>query len=130
MKRPIVLVSAALVIGAGCGGCGGGGGGLDKEKQVCAHVDKLCGGDPEPLDQCARELRELKEPAGETYGKFLGCALDAKSCPEFAGCFVGGLGEVAERWGKQFEQGMDRMTRDTKTRSTETRSTETRSTET
>lgn len=104
----MALVSVALVVSVGCGG-----GGLDKERRVCAHVDKLCGGDPEPLDKCAKDLRELKEPAGETYDQFLDCSLASKSCPEFAGCFVGGLGEVAERWGKQFEQGVDRMKRGT-----------------
>jgi hypothetical protein len=132
----MVLVSLALVIGAGCGG------GLEKEKKVCAHVDKVCGGDPEPADQCAKDLRELKEPAGETYDKFLDCALGSTSCPEFAGCFVGGLGQVADRWGKQFEKGVDRMngkgagdddsrsTETRSTRSTEKRSTDTRSTRT
>jgi hypothetical protein len=54
MKQRVLLVSVALVIGAGCGG----GSGLDKEQKVCAHVDKLCGGAPEPLDKCARDLRE------------------------------------------------------------------------
>lgn len=102
--RQMALVSVALWIGCG-------GGGLDKERKVCTHVDKICGGDPEPVDQCAKDLRELKEPAGDTYDRFLDCSLGAKTCPEFAGCFVGGLAEVAEQWKHQFEDGVDRMRR-------------------
>jgi hypothetical protein len=105
MMRRMALVSLSLVVGFGCGG----GSGHVKERAVCAHVDELCGGKPEPLDSCASDLRELKEPAGETYDQFLDCAIEATSCPEFAGCFLGGLGEVAERWGKQLERGIDRM---------------------
>ncbi len=75
MKSRMALVSVALVIGAGCGG------GSSTRRRRSARTSTSCAAATPSRSTSARGLRELKEPAGETYDKFLGCALDARSCP-------------------------------------------------
>jgi hypothetical protein len=85
-----------LLIGAlGCG---------SQESRVCKHLTKLCGDDVIP-SSCASDLGELKDSLGDSYGKMMSCADEAKSCPEVAGCFVGGVGNALNRWKDQFEHG-------------------------
>ncbi len=81
------VVLLALV---GCGG-GCGGGSSAKENKVCEHAAKLCDASDE-IASCREELREAKTTMGDRYEKFLDCSLSAKSCGEYVGCAIGGLG--------------------------------------
>jgi hypothetical protein len=92
------VVIAVLVIGCGKG----------KEQRVCEHGAKLCD-DADELSSCSAKLKDLKDVMGDSYGNSLDCALDANSCPEFVGCFIGGIGAGIEAFGKQFEHGVDKV---------------------
>jgi hypothetical protein len=93
-----LLVIALLVTGCSKG----------KEQRVCEHGAKLCDAADE-LPDCATKLKDLKDVMGDAYGKSLDCAQEAKSCAEFAGCFVGGLGAGLEEFEKQFGRGVDKV---------------------
>jgi len=98
-------VVAMLALGA----CGGGTAG--KEKQVCEHAAKLCDGQDE-LASCTGDMVKVKKLMGDQYEKFLDCSMAAKSCGEYAGCAIGGLGNQALDQLDGFGQGMKRMMKD------------------
>jgi hypothetical protein len=88
-------------------GCGGGHGG-QKEQRVCAHGADLCdakGGESTCMDQ----VHDLEQTLGDAYGKTLDCGLEANSCAEFAGCFIGGLGKSFEDTGRDLGKGVDKV---------------------
>ena len=98
----LVWTVALCVVGA----CGGNN--ADKAQALCAHLEKRCGADAiEP--SCAKDVAELAEPMGESYGKTIDCGIAAASCPEIIGCFAGGLGATVDRWKSQFDKGVDKM---------------------
>jgi len=95
--KTLVLVVLAVTA------CGG-----SKEKRVCSHGAELCGAKGEEA-KCASDLRDIKDALGDAYGKTLDCGLEAKSCAEFAGCFVGGLGKGLDKLEHDFDRGVDKV---------------------
>lgn len=85
-----------------------GGGGSAREKQVCEHAAKLCDAEAE-LQSCQGDLADVKKSMGDKYEKFLDCSLHAKSCGEYLGCAVGGLGVEALDQLDGFGKGMKQM---------------------
>jgi len=81
-----------------------------REHSVCEHGAKLCDGADE-LAQCAGKLADLRDALGESYDRSLRCAGEATSCPEFVGCFVGGLGNEVGKLGTLFEKGAEKVMR-------------------
>jgi hypothetical protein len=96
-----------LVCLAGCGG----GGTAGTEKQVCEHAAKLCDAQDE-IASCGSDLTKVKKVMGDQYGKFLDCSLAAKSCGEYLGCAIGGLGNRTLDELDGFGQGMKKMMKD------------------
>ncbi len=91
-------------------GCGGGGT-SGKEKQVCEHAAKLCDAQDE-IASCGEDLTKAKKVMGDQYGKFLDCSIAAKSCGEYLGCAIGGLGNEALDQLDGFGKGMKKMMKD------------------
>lgn len=104
MQTRWVLLVCSL---AACGG----GGSSGKEKQVCEHAAKLCDAEDD-LASCPGDLAKVKKTMGDQYGKFLDCSLAAKSCGEYVGCAIGGLGNEALDQLDGFGQGMKKMMKD------------------
>jgi hypothetical protein len=99
--------AAVLLVFVGCGG----GGGSGKEKRVCEHAAKLCDAQDE-VASCGQDLGEVKKTMGDQYEKFLDCSLAAKSCGEYVGCAIGGLGNEALDQLDGFGKGMKKMMKD------------------
>ncbi len=87
-------------------GCGGGS--SDKEKKSCERAIKLCGYD-EGADSCIKDIQETKEAMGDNYGKFLECSTAAKTCGEYVGCAVGGVGAEGMKQLDGLRRGMEKM---------------------
>jgi hypothetical protein len=94
---------ALVLIGALTLGCRG----KPTAARACQHAAALCGVDDD--GDCAEGLRELESTLGESYQPLLTCAVEARSCPEVAGCLVGGAERVGDRIERQFGLGRDRM---------------------
>lgn len=90
-------------------GCGGGTSG--KENKVCEHAAKLCDAQDE-IASCGDDLSKAKKAMGDQYEKFLDCSMAAKSCGEYVGCAVGGLGNEAIDQLDGFGKGMKKMMKD------------------
>lgn len=97
----------AMMTLSGCGSSGASG----NEKQVCDHVAKLCDA-VDDVKECYSDLAETKTVMGEEYDKFLSCAAAAKTCGEYVGCAIGGLGNEALDQLDGFGQGMKKMMKD------------------
>jgi hypothetical protein len=74
---------------------------------ACTHAASLCEVDDD--SDCAEALRALEPTLGDSYRPLLTCAVEAKSCPEVAGCLVGGAERVGDRIERQFGRGRDKM---------------------
>lgn len=96
----------AMIALSGCGG-----GSSAKEKQVCEHAAKLCNAQDD-IASCRDDLGETKKAMGDQYDKFLDCSMAAKSCGEFVGCAIGGLGNQALDQLDGFGKGMKKMMKD------------------
>lgn len=98
------VVMSALVA------CGGGGSSA-KENEVCEHAAKLCGAEDD-VASCRGDLAKAKSAMGDAYGKFLDCSRAAKSCGEYVGCAIGGLGTEALDQLDGLGKGMKKMMKD------------------
>ncbi len=92
-------------------GCGGGGSTSAKEKQVCEHAAKLCDAEDD-VASCPGDLAKVKKTMGDQYGKFLDCSMAAKSCGEYVGCAIGGLGNRTLDELDGLGKGMKKMMKD------------------
>lgn len=92
-----------LVFALGCGGSSS-----EKEKKSCERAITLCGYD-EGADSCIKDIQETREAMGESYGKFLDCSAAAKTCGEYVGCAVGGIGSEGMKQIDGLRKGMERM---------------------
>ncbi len=98
--RTLTIAALSLVMGAGCGG---------RAKQACDRLEKLCG-ETDEAKSCSRDLPELKDQLGaDNYDRMLTCTADANSCPEALGCLAGGVGNMLDKWGDQFEHGLSKV---------------------
>lgn len=97
--RVLVLVVVAL----GCGGSSS-----EKEKKSCERAITLCSYD-EGADTCIKDIRETKEAMGDNYGKFLECSAAAKTCGEYVGCAIGGVGAEGMKQIDGLRKGMEKM---------------------
>jgi hypothetical protein len=95
-----------LVVLVGCGG-----GGTANENRLCDHVAKLCDAEDE-IASCGSKLKKIKEDFGDSYDKFLDCGIAAKTCGEYIGCAVGGLGANVLDQLDGLGVGMERMMKD------------------
>jgi len=96
-------------------GCGSGGNAAigGKEKLFCERGIQLCSVDePAALQECRDGMPEVKKHAGADYGKLLDCSIAAKSCGEYAGCLVGGIGNGLLDEAEDFGHAMKRMMKD------------------
>ena len=91
-----------LVLALGCGGSSA------KEKESCERAIKLCGYD-EGAETCIKDILETKESMGDNYGKFLDCSAAAKTCGEYVGCAVGGIGAEGMKQIDGLRRGMKKM---------------------
>lgn len=91
-----------LVFALGCGGSSA------KEEKSCERAMKLCGYD-EGADTCIKDIRETKEAMGDNYGKFLDCSAAAKTCGEYVGCAIGGVGAEGMKQIDGLRRGMEKM---------------------
>lgn len=78
---------------------------------MCEHAASLCG-DDEDVKSCVSELPDAKKVMGDRYDKFLTCAAEARSCGEYAGCAIGGLGGGALDQLDDLGKGMKKMLKD------------------
>jgi hypothetical protein len=74
---------------------------------ACKHAASLCEVDDD--SDCAEALRALEPTLADSYQPLLTCAVEARSCPEVAGCLVGGAERVGDRVERQFGGGRDKM---------------------
>ncbi len=100
LRRVLVLVAAVAL---GCGGSSG------KEKESCDRAIKLCGYG-EGAVTCVKDIRETKEAMGDNYETFLECSAAAKTCGEYVGCAVGGVGAEGMKQLDGLRRGMEKMT--------------------
>jgi hypothetical protein len=97
--------ACVLALVAACGSDAGA-----DARDVCARGGKLCDAPRDEIAKCEKQVADLKKDLGDHYGKTMSCAREAKSCAEFAGCFVGGLGgelgDVLQDFGEGMRKGM------------------------
>jgi hypothetical protein len=99
-----------VVVMLALSGCGSGGA-SGTEKQVCDHAAKLCDA-LDDVKECYSDLAETKKVMGKEYDKFLSCAGAAKTCGEYVGCAIGGLGNQALDQLDGVGKGMKKMLKD------------------
>jgi hypothetical protein len=99
-----IIIALAIAAAVGCS--------ASRERRVCEHGRTLCDADAGDLATCPAQLDELRDSLGDAYGRTLDCGLTARSCAEFAGCFMGGLGAAAHDVERDLERGVDRVMRD------------------
>ncbi len=78
---------------------------------MCEHAAKLCDAQDE-VASCRDDLSNVKKTMGDQYEKFLDCSMAAKSCGEYVGCAIGGLGNEAIDQLDGFGKGMKKMMKD------------------
>jgi hypothetical protein len=102
------LVVAALVLGIG--GWFAYAKVLRAPKRACSHMRDLCG-DHEDND-CSEFFDAIKNNASsEEADKTAQCVLDAKTCPEAAGCMAGGGIKLGVGAARSFLDGLQKATK-------------------
>ena len=78
----MTIVAGVLLIAA----CG------SNESAVCKHLVKLCGADSSSDDLCSSDLADLKDVLGESHGKAMTCAAEARKLFRKSPVACGGFG--------------------------------------
>ena len=82
-------------------------------KRACAHLHELCGAQSGDADDDANDCPEFFDAIANNAGaddanKTASCVLEAKTCPEAAGCMAGGGIRLGTGAAKSFLDGMQK----------------------
>ena len=82
-------------------------------KRACAHLHDLCGAQSSDADDDANDCPEFFDAIANNAGadaanKTASCVLEAKTCPEAAGCMAGGGIQLGTGAAKSFLDGLQK----------------------